>query len=698
MSSTDTKIEFYVAPDGKDTNPGALEAPFATLRRARDAVRKLKKTAGEKGLLNPVTVLVRGGKYFLKETLVLTDVDSGTRACPITWCAYPGEKPILSGGRIITGWRSYQNGILQAEFPGRPDRNWQSRQLFLNGERLQRSRWPKVDATNQLYSGWAQMEGPAEEGSRTAFRYKAGTFPRSWKKPTMGEVTYFFYYEWGNITAPIRSVDEESRIITLSSEGYQFDGWPWYVEGKKWQTFRPGNRFCVENMLEDLTAPGEWCYDRHEETFYLRPPEGPDLNGQVVVPVLDRILDLWGTNWVNIRGFTFTETTDGDDLNPMNADGCGAMRARGLRYAGDALRLCHARHCSIKDNTFCAVGGNAIYLMGNSEHNLIGRNEIHRMGTSGVALAGTIMKHPRFNDIADNYIHHGCLFNKYGAGVFLGLSDGNYIRHNRIEYLPHHAINLADNHAGRNIVEFNELRHVCQECHDNGAINSWMERTPLDGERCGHVIRYNLIADSYSYKLEDGKLVKQWAFGIYLDNYSSNCFVYGNIILRATWAGVLVHGGKNNVIENNIIVDCGANFRFQNIVASWLYWKEKGFENFMTSNHFCRNICYQSDPKAKVVSLHLWTDRVLAQCDDNVVFQTGKGKYTVEHDDNVPDDQKIKTFDQWRNLGYDEHSLIADPLFVDPAHDNYRLKPDSPALKLGFQPIPFDRIGVRRRL
>ena len=50
-------------------------------------------------------------------------------------------------------------------------------------------------------------------------------------------------------------------------------------------------------------------------------------------------------------------------------------------------------------------------------------------------------------------------------------------------------------------------------------------------------------------------------------------------------------------------------------------------------------------------------------------------------------------WESWQALGLDTHSLVADPLFVDPDEDNHRLRPDSPAFKLGFKPIPFDKIG-----
>ena len=182
---------FFVAPSGSGAWSGRLSAanaqqtdgPFATLVQARDAVRDLKTR--EKG---PITVMVRGGKYHLDETLELTESDSGTRECPITWRAYPDETPVLSGGRVVSGWRPYKGDILQCDLPEAMGGKWRFRQLFFNGRRQTRARYPKFDPENPLHGGWASAEDPDGEGSPLAFRYKPGTFPRRWVKPTEAEV------------------------------------------------------------------------------------------------------------------------------------------------------------------------------------------------------------------------------------------------------------------------------------------------------------------------------------------------------------------------------------------------------------------------------------------------------------------------------------------------------------------------------
>jgi len=708
LSGEERRADFFVSPAGNDgwsgrlpePDPAATDGPFATLARARDEVRQLKRTAAEPQA--PITVMVRGGKYHLAETLVLGAQDSGSPDAPITYAAYPGEQPILSGGRRIGGWRRFKGSILRAKLPARAE-PWNSRQLFYNGERQPRARWPKLEPENPLYGGWAVHEGGDEANPFQAFKYPKGFLRRRWAKPTMAEVNIFGANGWFNEIIPVASVDRRRRVITLRRPAKDFDRKPWYMA----LTLAP-NRFCVENALEELERPGEWCLDSEKGVVYFWPPEG-ELTGEVVVPELDCLISLRGASWITITGFTLTETRDGDNYHRDGTEGVGAMfNVMGLRYCGDAIHLRDAEHCRIEGNLFHCVGGNATYVEGHNARNVIARNEIAYAGANGICLVGAQGRSPIFNRVEDNHLHHCGVYNKYTAGVFCGASDGNVIAHNRIEYLPHHGINLSENAGGRNVVEYNEIRHTCQELADNAAINCWMELPPREGERCGHVIRYNLIADTYGCEVIGGQVGPARNFptsGIYLDNYASNCFVYGNIIIRAAAAAVLIHGGKNNVIENNVFVDCRTNVRLQDVVCTLPYWHNMA--GFMSGNHITRNIGYQAGAGAFLFHLDAWSDRVLARCDDNVFFQAG-GDYRIEHTcslvgrvrkpaSELADGDRVETLAAWLRLGYDAHSVFADPLFAAPQLDDYGLNPESPALKLGFQPIPVSRIGVRGR-
>jgi hypothetical protein len=160
------KADFYVATNGSDGNPGTLEKPFATLARARDAVRQLKAGGPRK---RDVTVLVRGGTYLLEETLVFGPEDSGTAEHPIIYAAYPGERPILSSGRQITGWKAGEGKRWLAQAPEAKGGGWRFTQLFVNGKRQIRARLPDTDNWHQW---WRVAHGPNHQ---SVFKFPEGT-------------------------------------------------------------------------------------------------------------------------------------------------------------------------------------------------------------------------------------------------------------------------------------------------------------------------------------------------------------------------------------------------------------------------------------------------------------------------------------------------------------------------------------------
>jgi len=157
--------DFYVAPHGADAwsgtrpepNADKTDGPFATLARARDAVRRLKAPGTN---TRPVTVLIRGGEYRLTEPLVLGPEDSGAKGRPVTYMAYPGERPVFSGGRRIGGWQRGEDGLWSVEVPETRAGSHTVRQLFVNGQRRERARWPQqkwftvAGAANAKEAGW----------------------------------------------------------------------------------------------------------------------------------------------------------------------------------------------------------------------------------------------------------------------------------------------------------------------------------------------------------------------------------------------------------------------------------------------------------------------------------------------------------------------------------------------------------------
>jgi len=160
-------VTFFVATDGNDAwsgtspmpNGDRTDGPFGTIARARDAIREIKASGP---LPAPVTVIIREGTHFLEDTLLFGPQDSGTEDCPVAYQAYPGEAPVISGGRPIAGsWQRYQGEILFCTIPEAEQGRWYFRQLSVGGKRQTRARLPN--------EGYHEIE---EAVSETSFQYK----------------------------------------------------------------------------------------------------------------------------------------------------------------------------------------------------------------------------------------------------------------------------------------------------------------------------------------------------------------------------------------------------------------------------------------------------------------------------------------------------------------------------------------------
>ena len=711
---------FYVSPVGNDSWNGLLpesdgkEGPFLTIERARDAVREWKAMEGG----SAVTVYLRGGEYRLEETFILEPEDTGLKESPIRYTAYGEETPVIVGSRKITGWKPYRDGIYMAEAPYIKGGRLKFRQLFCDGDRMICARWPNYDPGNPLYGGWSTAEdgyqGSAgydytyrlvnNKHTRT-FKYYEGSFSGVWEKPWNGEVNY--YAGWGGFKSivPIASVNADDRIITLTSDGYQFDYSPWHYN----HSFRQGNRFYVENILEELDQPGEWCADYDDGVIYFKPPEGVSITEAVVaIPVLSTLFDVRGVSHVEISELTFSQSLGGDNLFRFGVDGGGCMVYNPSdKYVGEGILMKDTKWCRVEGNHFHNLGGNGLYLLNYNTDNTIRGNEFSYCGASGVCFGCTKVQYSMRNDVCDNHIHHCGIINKNCAGILMSYSNGNLLHHNLIEYMPDHAINLNDSPDGRNIVEYNEIHHVCQEDEDTGAINCWMELGNRDAQRCGHIIRYNLITDIYGIEgiTTITGVHKSVANGIYLDGLTSNCVVYGNIIARCTYAGILVGAGKNNLIENNIVYDCGLNMMISdwNSNGNYEYWRH--MSEFISGNYILRNVFFQDSGKFTYY-LMAWTENVVAWADYNVFFNTS-GKYDIFHQSTIYGGQNVdpstldksamfENLDKWMSWGYEKHSVIADPMFAGAEKGDFSLLPDSPAFKLGFKRLDQKEAGIRK--
>jgi hypothetical protein len=382
------------------------------------------------------------------------------------------------------------------------------------------------------------------------------------------------------------------------------------------------------------------------------------------------------------------------------------------------VHLENCEGCCVRDNRFYNLGGDAVRLQDSNTRNQIVGNQIAYVGGSGVSVASNqpgnthtwahkavllenSRRYPKVirNVIANNHIHHCGEIKKNCGGVqFYGINSvDNRIAHNLIHHMSDKGMTMQDG-FGRFIVEYNELHTLGLEIADTGGImtNRWfiLEEDPELAQ--GNLIRFNLIRNcigcgAYSEQRHpkgegDGTKAggRIWSpyytWGIYFDNSGTENTVYGNIVISTVLGGVSMPVGspKNNQVENNIFIASSGN------------QIDLRMGSGARGNRFLRNIVYYANPEAMLLAARPSATQTIAQCDYNLYYLAGDQKLRVRGIEGG-------AFADWKKLGFDKHSLISDPLFVDPESGDYRLRPESPAFKLGFRPIDVQRIGLQGR-
>jgi hypothetical protein len=482
----------------------------------------------------------------------------------------------------------------------------------------------------------------------TTFEY-AGDRPTRWSQEPEAWLHGYWMYMWADLHARVAAIDPASRTIRLVEKpGYGIaDGQPFYAE----------------NLLAEITRPGEWYLDRTTGRLYLWPPV-PNADSELLVSTLDEPL-VRIQNGAHIRLEDLVLEATRRELVTISGGEHVELRRVELRNAGT--------HCAVISGT----------------DNGIARSRVHDCGDSGVVLSGGTRSSlaPGRNYITDTEFwrfSRWCWTYRPAANVS---GCGQIVAHNLMRDAPHSAVLYSGNeHA----IEYNEIRSVCRFSSDAGAVYAGR-----DWGYQGNRVRFNFIHDIASHFEGYG------VHGVYLDDCLSGIEVFGNVLYRISGLGILHGGGRDDIMRNNLIVQCGAAMSADNRGLRWITNIPGDSWNLLERLHR-DGIRYQEDPWASAYPPLAAIPDDWAQVSDpaahwrepeGCVFSKNLGwkngdfmRESVWEGDCV-----FCRYDEIADNVPDE-----DPRFVDEANLDLRLRPDSPVHAIpGWVEIPFADIGIR---
>ncbi|VGO16334.1 hypothetical protein PDESU_04925 [Pontiella desulfatans] len=685
LSMSVTAAEFYVSPNGNDSDTGSFDAPFKTVVRARDVARSTSEL---------VTVYLREGRYVLDETVVFGLQDGNA-----TYTAFEDEKPVITSARPVTGWKKAKGSLWVADTP----EGVEDFKVMFDGDRmLERARSRGFQSPQQKFKTFATRNTalPEDRPLLRRLEFPAGEI-KAWDN--IGDVEAFFCgVPWTFNISTIEKVDEENNIAWLKYEGNTPPS----------TTPKPYNPSYIENHISVLDQPGEWCVNTKTRKIHYWPVNG-EPGDNICVPTLTEFfrveggIDYDGSKDTPVKGLAFKGLTftQGNRYSWWDDHkGWGIQHDWDKFDHGNALlRFRGAEDCLVENCRFINSGNSAIRLDLHAQNITIQNNLIDRVGHMGILLCGygpgtkDVNKN---NRIVNNLIRRTGELIWHGHAIFVWQSGENVIANNHIREVPRKAIGLCGVrgaifmegkkvdwdeasktirwdelgceiftdedgtlqsrllpylHARNNLVEGNYVYRGRTKIGDGACLN-------VSGAGTGNVLRRNML----SMVLGNGMRCDDWQQGT---TFTENLILSGGV----------VHKGKNDLI-NNIFVNSRINFS--------LYPDQ------------------QPDPGSKVQNNLFYFTR------DNIIPYTGRESQSIKTPQSLDVENNLyfceskidhleKFLAGWQAKGVDAGSKVADPLFakkvdltVEARPDDYLLAKNSPALKMGFKQIDTSKIGL----
>lgn len=609
---------------------------------------------------------IPAGRRFLTEPMKLTAADSN-----VTIVGEPGA--VLDGSVKLERFAPDAQGVWHARVPA----GVVADQLFVNDRRATPARTPNRFAFHMAepVGEWKEpISGRVQNLAARGFRVAASEAKLIEAIPAAERegMRLFVYTSWDTFTMPFDWYDAEGRVICGKGKGRN-------------ALFRFGARcprYRLENYRGALDEPGEWFFDRVSgEVLYLPLPDEKPETTVAFVPVTETLLEVQGATNVTVRNLVFEHAAwrhPGEVKNGQAAMSVKSFAVHVVDSENVVFEDCRVRH----------VGAHALCFQGGTSRCRVSRCLFEDLGAGGVYIGDPTWKKEsgdaaltKFVTVEDSIFRDGGVTLPGAVGVWLGQVHDCAVVHNDISYFRYTGVSAGwtwgstrETPVARNRISYNHLHHLCLgELNDMGGIYTLGIST--DSEEIG-----NWIHDIASYPWSISP-----AWGIYTDEGSTGILIASNLVENVRDGAIHQNYGNANRFVNNIFANCGKGRSF-----IWRSIPSKDQATFSLTN----NIFYTTDCSTKA----FWKYDYFGECPVR-----GFDAKDVPADGNVwwfggepaQDAFNFGDWATWRAEGHDAHGMTADPGFVDAANGDWRLKPDSPALKAGFRPFDWRQSGVR---
>ncbi|MFF1725453.1 hypothetical protein ACFVXS_41195, partial [Streptomyces sviceus] len=368
---------FYVDPaNGSDSNAGTSTATaFKTIQAAQTAVRAVNANMSD-----DIVVNLRGGTYPLTAPISFGTSDSGTNGHTVVYQAYNGETPVITGGKAITGWTAAANGEYKA-----PVGSLNFRQLYVNGVRATRARFPDIGTDFQLQGSDKPNKLLKLLSSQVS----------NWNN--LSQVEMALETQWGESYLRLKSISSANGTANVSIQDHEAG----ILFPRPFPILANGSPLHFENAHEFLNEPGEFYVDTAAQTVYYKPRPGENMSTATLqAPTLETLFDVKGTSLdspahdLRFSGLTFTQTTWMEPSNNGYLNGQGgnynvAADTSNNQYVGRppaGVQAANTDRVSFTGNTFTQMGATALDLSHGVHGSTVTGNLLYDIAGNGIML------------------------------------------------------------------------------------------------------------------------------------------------------------------------------------------------------------------------------------------------------------------------------------------------------------------------